>query len=351
MSTLVPTMADVAREAGVSTVTVDRVLNKRAPVRPTTEQKVLSAARRLNFALGKVHAIARDDAPPGDSLPARHLAFFLLRRESTFYQALAQALTLASQGHAGVSAHEIHYLDGLTPQQCAEVLLSKGRQCDAIALVSVDHPAINHAVDQLSGMGVRTYALITDLTASTCAGYVGLDNRKAGRTAAWAISRLSRKPGKVGLLLGDHRFLCQELCEISFRSYFRELGTEFQVLDTRLTFEYHHDARKIADQLLAEHPDLVGLYASSGGREAVMDAVRASGRQHEIVVVCHELVESTRRGLVDGVVDLVISLRREESAKALVDLMTRDAQPHPGNGAGSAASVIVPFDLVNAENA
>lgn len=347
MSNLVPTMADVAREAGVSVVTVDRVLNKRAPVRPATEQKVLAAARRLNFALGKVQAIAQDETPVGEVVTPRRLAFFLLRRESSFYQTLAQALDHVAQNHASVSHHDIHFLDGLAPQQIAELLLSKGRQCDAIALVSVDHPAINQAVDQLSAQGTQTYALITDLTASTRAGYVGLDNRKAGRTAAWAIARLSRKPGKVGLLLGDHRFLCQELCEISFRSWFREHGPEYQVLDTRLTLEYLADARRTADQLLAEHPDLVGLYVSSGGVEAVMDAVRDSGRQHEIVVVCHELMESTRTGLVEGVVDLVIALRREESAKALIELMVNAT---PELGAGSATSVIVPFDLVTAEN-
>ena len=73
MSTLVATMADVAREAGVSTVTVDRVLNRRATVRAATEQKVLAAAKRLNFALGKVHAIAGDMAAAVEPQPARHL--------------------------------------------------------------------------------------------------------------------------------------------------------------------------------------------------------------------------------------------------------------------------------------
>lgn len=346
MSTLVATMADVAREAGVSIVTVDRVLNKRASVRPATEQKVLAAALKLNFALGKVQAIAREEASTAELIVPRRLAFFLLRSDSTFYQALVTALTMATQGHGGVSAADFYYLDDLGPQQCAQMLLEKGLQCDAIALVSVDHPAINQAVDQLGDAGVRTYALITDITATQCAGYVGLDNRKAGRTAAWAIARLSKTVGKVGLLLGDHRFLCQELCEISFRSYFREFGREFNVLDTCLTLETVNEARRATEQLLADNPDLVGLYVSSGGVEGAMDALRSSGRQEQIVVVCHEVLESTRSGLVDGTVDVVISLRREECAKALVALMVKPSV----EGSGPAASVMVPFDLVTAEN-
>jgi LacI family transcriptional regulator len=149
-------------------------------------------------------------------------------------------------------------------------------------------------------------------------------------------------------LLGDHRLLCQELCEISFRSYFREFAPQFQVVDTRLTLETVTDARRVTEQLLADHPDLVGLYVSSGGVEGAMDALRTSGRHEQLVVVCHEVLESTRRGLVDGVVDVLISLRREESAKALVELMLQPATSSGGYGA--AASVMLPFDLVTAEN-
>ncbi|WP_144434647.1 LacI family DNA-binding transcriptional regulator, partial [Pseudomonas syringae] len=39
-----PTMADVAREAGVSLSTVDRVLNLRADVRTDTAQRIAAAA-------------------------------------------------------------------------------------------------------------------------------------------------------------------------------------------------------------------------------------------------------------------------------------------------------------------
>ena len=44
-----PTLADVARAAGVSTATVDRVLNGRAGVRARTREVVTEAARRLGY--------------------------------------------------------------------------------------------------------------------------------------------------------------------------------------------------------------------------------------------------------------------------------------------------------------
>ncbi|MHC2362403.1 DNA-binding LacI/PurR family transcriptional regulator [Rhizobium leguminosarum] len=43
------TLKDVARQAGVGTATVERVLNDRGGVRPETVEKVFLAARRLEY--------------------------------------------------------------------------------------------------------------------------------------------------------------------------------------------------------------------------------------------------------------------------------------------------------------
>ena len=61
-------------------------------------------------------------------------------------------------------------------------------------------------------------AILTELGAEAAAPYIGRDNRKEGRTAAWLIVKAARRPGKVGIIVGSHRFLCQETAEISFRA-------------------------------------------------------------------------------------------------------------------------------------
>ncbi|MES3708638.1 LacI family DNA-binding transcriptional regulator [Pseudomonas putida] len=350
MSKLLPTMADVAREAGVSVVTVDRVLNKRASVRPVTERKVLEAAQRLQFALAKIKDVRGEAAPVIEPVGTKSVAFFLLRGDDDFYQALARSMVRQAGEHPQVRTHKLHYFDGLSPERCAELLLQHGTGHDAIALTCVDHPRINQAVDLLSQAGVRVCTFITDITASQRAGYVGIDNRKAGRTAAWAVSRLSRRPGKVGILLGDHRFLCQELCEISFRSYFREQAADFTLLDTRLTFESPDQAASVTGQLLDEHPDLVGLYVSCGGEDGVINALKARGRQDEVVVVTHDLTGPTRDALVAGVVDLTLSLPVEASISALIDLMVNTSSMAPEPPSKGFENVLIPFDINTIEN-
>ena len=63
-------------------------------------------------------------------------------------------------------------------------------------------------------------------------GYVGLNNRKAGRTAAWIIARTAKRPGKVAVFVGSHRFHGHEMREIGFRSYFREYAPDFELVET-----------------------------------------------------------------------------------------------------------------------
>jgi len=350
MSNLVPTMVDVAREAGVSVVSVDRVLNKRAAVRPATERKVLEAAQRLNFALGKVHSVMGDNSPPTDRLKPVKLVFFLLRNEDEFYQAIAHALTRRVPHNGHVRSHQVYYLDGLSPAQCAQLLLEKGTHADAVAIVCADHSLINQAVEKLGHAGVWVYAFVSDITAAQCAGYVGIDNRKAGRTAAWAIARLSRRPGKVGIMVGDHRYLCQELTEISFRSYFREVAPQFEVIETLLTLESAEHAGKVTREMLARHPDLVGLYASCGGEAGIIGALRESGRQHDIVVITHDLVDSTREGMLEGIVDMTLSLPIQDSVDGLIDLMVNSSQKKREKDVTSARSMLYPFLIATVES-
>lgn len=48
---------------------------------------------------------------------------------------------------------------------------------------------------------------------------------------------MTEKESVIGVLLDDHRFKCQESCEISFRSYLRENRKDAVVLEPLQTLE------------------------------------------------------------------------------------------------------------------
>ena len=189
----------------------------------------------------------------------------------------------------------------------AERLKRLGESADAVAVVSVDHPRVSDAIVYLRARGVPTFAILTELGAEAAAPYVGRDNRKEGRTAAWLIAKAARRPGKVGIIVGSHRFLCQETAEISFRAYLRENAPEFTPLEPLVNLEEPRIAYAATQDLIATHPDLAGLYICGGGKEGVIAGARDEPRSRGIAIVCNELTAEARAGLIDGVLTAVIS--------------------------------------------
>ena len=339
-----PTVADVAKAAGVSVATVDRVLNKRHPVREQTTLRVLRAAEAIGFyATDLLKQRARPDTPE------RVLGFVLQKRdEGTFYADLATALTEAARRATGFRCRAlIDFAAELSPAAIVEKLIALGETAHAVAVVAVDHPTITEAVSQLRDRGAPTFALLTGLTAPSCAGYAGIDNRQAGRMAAWAIARTAEKPGAVGLFVGSHRYLGHELREIGFRSYFREHAPQFQVLDALVNLEEKRIAYEATLELLQRRRDLAGLYVAGGGMEGVIAALREEGRAGSLSVVVHELTADSRAALIDDVVTVVIGTPVPALARRTVDAMLRAVEQRDGE---SGRQLLLPFEIYTSEN-
>jgi LacI family transcriptional regulator len=343
-----PTIAAVAEAAGVSTATVDRVLNSRLPVKEATALRVIGAAERIGY---HAAALMRERVRERGSL--RTLGFCLQKRSDPFYQAFAREVSAAAARHAPQPCVAVvEFIDEIDPQSIARRLASVGELSDAVAVVAVDHPHVTAAIEALAQQGKPVFTLLSDLSAPSRAGYVGVDARQHGRTAAWAISRLARPPGEfgeVGVFVGSHRYLGQETCEIAFRSYLREHTPQLRMLDTRVNLEDEGLAYEAAQELLARHPRLDGLYVAGGGVPGILRALREHPRH--VVTVCTELTAERRQALIDGVIDLVFGTPLARISATAVAMMLRALEQLAAGGPPMvAAHYPQPFDLYTPEN-
>lgn len=318
-----PTMQDVADRAGVSVSTVDRVLSLRAKVRGDTAQRIAEAAALLGF-----HASGVLERRVANARPVMRVGFVLQKRGTAFYQGLAQALNTAATvcEHAQVRV-VISYLDNLDPLATAQRLLALQGEVDALGVVVPDHPAIRTAVSSLRESGMKVLSLVSELGG---VGYVGLDNRKVGRTAAWFIRQLAVQPGPVAVLLGTQRFQCQELGEMSFRSFWAEQGDDWELLSPRLTLEDEAYAYENTLDLFSARPDLAGLYVGGGGIEGVLPALRElrAARGALPPVICHDLTAITRSALAEGLVQAVLSHPLQALAEQALAALTQPGDAH-----------------------
>lgn len=338
-----PTIADLARESGVSVATVDRVLNARHPVREETTRRVYDAATAIGYhAAGLIRQRLRQD------LPQYRLGFILQQPSQPFYQSFAKEIEGAiagTQHFRGIA--QIEYLESQTPTEISKRLRDVAIRSRAVAMVSVDHPTINATVAELKENGIPVFSLLSDFATGVRAGYIGLNNRKAGRTAAWIIAKTAKKPGKVAVFVGSHRFLGQEMREIGFRSYFRELAPEFELIDTLVNLEARNIAHEATLDLLHRHPDLVGFYVAGGGMEGAISALREENMADRLVTVCNELTPDSRAALAENIMTMVIGTPLERLCRELVDQMAVAIEKAVGETPGQ---IFLPFDIFTSEN-
>lgn len=220
---------------------------------------------------------------------------------------------------------------------------------DAVAVITADHPLVSQAIDELRGRGVPVVAYVTDLSAASRAGFVGTDNWKRGRTAAWFIRQTADEPGKVFPLVGSNRYQCQDIADASFRSYMREHAPAFQISDTLLTHEVPENAYEIVRGLIAQEPEIRGIFVNGGGISGVLRAMRElpPDRQSKIRIVCSDVGPETRKGLNEGLITASLSHPLDRMPAELIDVMLRLIERRESS---SIEQRIVPFDILTPES-
>ena len=318
------TVHDVARAAGVSLATVDRVLNGRPGVRRETADKVENAIRALDFRRdlsASLLARSRDLRvafliPSGGNAFMESLAAAIARRAR---QTRNERLTLSVLPYPALDpAGLVDRLDALT--------LSSA---DCAVVVAPDDPAVVTAVDAASKRGISIITLVSDLPGSARRLFVGIDNQAAGRTAASLLGRFCTGPGTVGILAGslglrDHRE--------RFEGFSGVLGREFGHLTIAGPIEgLDADAatEAAATRLLEAHPDLRGIYNLGAGNAGLVAALGKTHRAGAVRVVAHELSDVTRGALRAGTLDVVLDQNPDGEIRAAL-AVARQVALSPG---------------------
>lgn len=316
-----PTIKDVAREAGVSATTVDRVINGRTLVREETMRKIAEAANRVGYH-GK--GIIQDKLKT--SVPEVRLGFILLKKSQEFYKNFALQIEkeVSSRPEYRIIA-DIRFSSSQSPDEFAQLLQDLGRRCDAIACTAVNDKRLDPVVQRLRDEGVVVVSVLNDFAQGIRKGYIGLNNMKIGRTAAWMITKTVHQPGKLAIFVGGNRWHGHDLREVGFRSLVREVDRGFTVLDTLVNLETRQVTYEATLDLLHRHPDLKGIYVAGGGMEGAIAALREVHDMPHVALVVNELTAESRSALIDGYAVMAIATPLPELCAALVDQMVESS--------------------------
>ncbi len=298
-----PTIQDVAREAGVSTATVDRVLNAREKVREDTARRVYEAARLVGY-----HAAPLIGQRVQMDLPRLRLGVVLHKERQSFYQNFKSEIERAVTEAIGLRASAvIEFAASQSPADFTTLIEGMAGRVDAVAATAVTHPEVTEAVLRMNAKGIPCFALLNDFAQGVRQNYLGLNNMKIGRIAAHLIATTTHQPGKIAVFVGGYRWHGHELRETGFRSYFREYAPQFTLLDTLVNLETRQLTYEATLDLLGRHPDLRGIYCAGGGMEGAIAALREVRRPGEVTFVVNELTPESRSALIARYVSMTIA--------------------------------------------
>lgn len=314
------TIIDIAREAGVSTATVDRVLNNRIGARSRTRDIVLETAKRLGY-IPNGHATAA--APAINLGDVVRLDFVLPQGNNAFISALHAHIEQQARARTDLDVR-VHAIEGLNPDALASRLRELAGRTQGIGVVALDHPTVREALRALAAAQVEVVTLASDILHVPRTEYIGIDNRAAGRLAGYLVSRFlgERAVGKVALFAGSLSYRGHEEREMGFRHVLAEMSPALQMLEVREMRDDPDKAYVEAAALLSRHPDLAAIYNVGAGNTGIGRGLKERGRERSVIFVGHEVTDGTRELLLDGALDAVIDQNPRVEAREALNVLT-----------------------------
>lgn len=308
--------SDIAREANVSLATVDRCLNKRPGVSIHTEKRIWEAIERLQSEFSGSPALAQVPLTLDIILPAGPNSFLNMLADyaADFGTGLKQE---------GITVR-CHRIEGFAPKILADCIQRLASDSDGIAVMALENPLVREAVNTVSDRGIPVVTLVSNLATQKTIGYVGLNNRAAGRTAAYLVN-LNAHPkrggvalfeGSIELAYSDH----QER-EFGFTDALREYAPDLKIIGKWATQDNHEEAYDKTRRVLDDNPELVAIYSIGGGVRGIGRALQDSGREQDVICIGHDLTYYTREFLLDGTLNAIINQDPREEAEAALNLL------------------------------
>jgi LacI family transcriptional regulator len=319
---------------------VDRVLNGREAVRADTVALIAAAAQRIGHP-----AAGRLGATP--DVRGLRIGVLLHKGGQAFYQNFARALEQAV-AETEKAKLVLDFATSQSPTEVAGLMRALATRCDVMAATAVNHPDITAAVTDVQATGVPVFALLSDFATGIRAGYVGLNNLKSGRVAAWTMATAIREPGTVAVFVGGARWHGHEQRDKGFRAYLREAAPQLRVLETLVNLETRALTYDATLALIARQPDLRGIYVAGGGMEGAIAALRDANAAGKVALVVPELIRDSREGLKGGWVTLVCGTPLPALTRDLVGLLAKAAAL--GTFTPGGASHFLPPELFIAES-
>ncbi|WP_424928646.1 LacI family DNA-binding transcriptional regulator [Amaricoccus tamworthensis] len=329
---------EIARQAGLGTATVDRVLNNRSNVSPQTRSRVKAAIEELTAQEAQLSARGR-----------RLFVDFVVEAPARFSREVrAAAESILPRVGAAVFRPRFVLQEVMEEAEVVRVLeriLKRGSQ--GVCLKARDTPRIREAVNALMATRIPVVTLVTDMGGTDRLAYVGLDNAGAGRTAGWIISKIvGDGPGTVLATRSHERFLGEEERESAFAATLAARCPNLRMLPVQGGGGLGHETSKVLARAMEGVTDLRAVYSMGGGNRSILKTLGDSGHAPQ-VYVAHDLDQENRALIRVRRLDFILhhDLREDMGNAYAAFLAYHGLSAEPVEAAISSVQVLTPENV------
>jgi LacI family transcriptional regulator len=327
---------DIAFQAGLSTATVDRVINGRGGVRRQT-------AERIAAALAELRQQESTAARPGRT----YVFDVIMEAPDRFTSAVRTAFEREAASFLPATIRLRFHVGEQMREQDLIALISRIRRrgSHGVVLKAADTAVITQAVAELADAAIPVVTLVTDLPDSRRIAYAGADNRAAGETAAYLIGSVVRD-GAVLTTLSSSRFQGEEEREAGFRAILGKRWPRLSIIEISEGYGRDRTTGEQVREALAHNREINAVYSIGGGNRAIIEAFQEAGRKMSCFVA-HDLDADNLALLRQEKLHFVLNhnLRQDAASVYRTFLKANHAIPQSAGPQLSAIEIVTPFNV------
>mgnify|MGYP000109741761 FL=1 len=294
------TMKEIAERAGVHPSTVDKVVHHRVGVSDEVRARVQAIINELGYTPN----------PSGRMLQRQgkvyRISAILVEVDALPY--LKKGIERGVKEQTGFDIEVSYAVTGFqeVKQQSEYIVKAVEDKADGIILSPINADCVRRAIDRAADAGIPVITTDSDIDGSRRTCCVSIDSARASRIAGRLMGQFLNGNGKIAIISSaietENNNYYVQMREQGFTDFLKVEYPQIVIVSRVESFEDPITYEKTV-QLLAEQPDLRGIYITCGGVAQVGRALIESGRSKDIRVLCYEdypeIVELMRQGVID----------------------------------------------------
>lgn len=331
-------LKDIAYQAGLSLATVDRAIHGREGVRQHTRARVEEAIRELERQSERAAIKGR-----------RFTIDVIMETTNRFGRACREAFEAEVPSMRPASFRcRFHMAEIMDVSELVALLERiRKRGSHGVVLKGPDAPSLAAAVNDLVRADIPVVTFVSDIDRTQRLSYVGMDNQRAGETAAYFMGQmLAGRASRVLTVVSSNRFHGEAVRESGFKRAMQRLHPHLAIERVSEGHGINQQTGELVREALQRYPDIAAVYSIGGGNKAIVSAFDSLGRDCH-AFIAHDLDDENLQLLRNRRITLALhhDLRRDARTACQHLLRYHRMLPADFQSAPASIDVVTPFNL------